>query len=117
VAALELILVLLAASAALQLAAERLAVPHPVLLVLGGAILAAIPGLPRPHLDPEIVFLEDVIADAVMRRIQRDLDLEQLLLESPEAMRDTVGMASETEEAEEAEDAEDAEGSERGSAR
>jgi hypothetical protein len=27
---------------------------------------------------------DDVIGDDVMRRLQRDLDLEQLLLESPE---------------------------------
>ena len=35
----------------------------------------------------ELVRLRDrnVISDTVMRRIQRDLDLEQILLESPEA--------------------------------
>ena len=55
--ALELILVLLAATAALHLLAVRLVVPTPVLLVLGGAILAAIPELPRPNLSPEVIFL------------------------------------------------------------
>ena len=55
--ALELILVLLAATAALHLLAVRLVVPPPVLLVIGGAILAAIPELPRPDLSPEVIFL------------------------------------------------------------
>ena len=55
--ALELILVLLAVTAALHLLAERLVVPTPVLLVLGGALLAVIPGLPRLVLSPEVVFL------------------------------------------------------------
>jgi len=57
VQALELILVLLAATAALHLLAVRLVIPPPVLLVLGGTILAAIPELPRPNLSPEVIFL------------------------------------------------------------
>ena len=55
--ALELILVLLAATAALHLLAVRLVLPTPVLLVLGGAVLALIPELPRPALSPEVIFL------------------------------------------------------------
>jgi Na+/H+ antiporter len=54
---LELVLILLAASVALQVAARRWRLPHPVLLVLGGAALALAPGLPRVSLDPEAVFL------------------------------------------------------------
>jgi CPA1 family monovalent cation:H+ antiporter len=57
VAALELILLLLAASAALRLAASRLAVPYAVLLVVGGLALAFTPGLPHPTLPPEVLFL------------------------------------------------------------
>src|SRR4051812_46241074 len=56
-AALELILALLAVVAALELVAERLTIPHPVLLVVVGAVLALVPGLPRPRLDPAVVFL------------------------------------------------------------
>jgi CPA1 family monovalent cation:H+ antiporter len=56
-AQLELILLLLAASVALQVLAMRLTLPHPALLVLGGAALALVPGLPRPGLDPEVIFL------------------------------------------------------------
>jgi CPA1 family monovalent cation:H+ antiporter len=55
--ALELILILLAASAALRMLAERLAVPYAVLLVVGGLLVALIPGLPHPTLSPEVLFL------------------------------------------------------------
>jgi len=57
VKALELVLVLLAATAAISVIAERLVVPSPVLLVLAGTILAFVPGLPRPRLSPEVIFL------------------------------------------------------------
>ena len=55
--ALELILVLLAASAALRVLAERLTIPYAALLVVGGFLLALIPGLPRVTLPPEVLFL------------------------------------------------------------
>jgi CPA1 family monovalent cation:H+ antiporter len=38
------------------LVARRLHVPYPILLVIGGLALAFVPGLPRPKLDPEMVF-------------------------------------------------------------
>ena len=53
----ETILGLLAAVAALALLARRLRVPYPILLVIGGLVLALIPGLPHVRLDPELVFL------------------------------------------------------------
>ncbi len=56
-AVITLILLLLAVSAALYLLALRLHVPHPVLLVIGGLLLAITPGLPRARLDPDIIFL------------------------------------------------------------
>src|SRR3954462_1745752 len=55
--ALTLILVLLGVAAALNVAAERLNIPHPVLLVLGGLALAFVPRLPTARLDPEVIFL------------------------------------------------------------
>ncbi len=55
--ALRLILVLLGAAAALNVAARRLNIPHPVLLVLGGLALAFVPRLPAARLDPDVVFL------------------------------------------------------------
>jgi CPA1 family monovalent cation:H+ antiporter len=57
VSALEVILFLLAVSAGLQVAARRWHIPHPALLVVGGAVLAVTPGLPRVELDPDTAFL------------------------------------------------------------
>jgi Na+/H+ antiporter len=53
----ELILGLLLAVAGLSLLSRKLPIPYPVLLVLGGLLLAVIPGLPRVRLNPELVFL------------------------------------------------------------
>jgi monovalent cation/hydrogen antiporter len=46
---LELVLMLLAVAAGLAVIAERLRVPYPILLVLGGLALAVVPGLPAPY--------------------------------------------------------------------
>jgi monovalent cation/hydrogen antiporter len=56
-AALELVLLLLAASSGVRLLADRWRVPYPSALVVGGAVLALIPGLPRAELPPDILFL------------------------------------------------------------
>ncbi len=55
--ALTLILVLLGVAAALNVAARRFNIPHPVLLVVGGLVLAFVPRLPTAQLDPEVIFL------------------------------------------------------------
>jgi monovalent cation/hydrogen antiporter len=55
--AVELVVILLAVSAALRLVARRLGVPHPVLLVLAGLALVFVPGLPRVEFDPDALFL------------------------------------------------------------
>jgi monovalent cation/hydrogen antiporter len=55
--ALELVLILFAATALLRLLADRLSVPLPTLLVLGGLGVALIPGLPRVTLAPQAIFL------------------------------------------------------------
>ena len=55
--ALELILLLLAVSAALRMLAAALAIPYAVLLVVGGLLLAFVPGLPHPDLPPDVLFL------------------------------------------------------------
>jgi len=57
VANLDLILVLLATGVALQVLAGRLGIPRPALLVIGGTALALVTGLPRPGLDPAVIFL------------------------------------------------------------
>ncbi|MFL5402598.1 MAG: Na+/H+ antiporter [Gemmatimonadales bacterium] len=54
---IDLILVLLTACVSLRVLAARFAVPHPSLLVLGGAALALVPGLPRSGLAPGVIFL------------------------------------------------------------
>jgi monovalent cation/hydrogen antiporter len=54
---LELILLLLAAAVTLQVLARRFNIPQPALLVVGGAALTLVPGLPRPVLNPEVIFL------------------------------------------------------------
>jgi NhaP-type Na+/H+ or K+/H+ antiporter len=53
----ELILALLAVAAAMEVLAYRAAIPHPVVLVLGGDVLAFIPDFPRLTLAPETLFV------------------------------------------------------------
>lgn len=52
----ELILLCLVAVALLAIVARRSHVPYPILLTLGGVVLALIPGLPAIELDPKLVF-------------------------------------------------------------
>jgi NhaP-type Na+/H+ or K+/H+ antiporter len=54
---IEAILILLVAVAALATLANKIKVPYPGLLVLGGLVLGFVPGLPRVELHPEVVFL------------------------------------------------------------
>jgi CPA1 family monovalent cation:H+ antiporter len=54
---IEVMLGLLAAVAGLALLSRRMPIPYPVLLVIGGLVIAIIPGLPHVPLNPEIVFL------------------------------------------------------------
>ena len=56
-AGLELVLICLGVSVALRLAAERVNVPYPTVLVVGGLLLAIIPGLPDVNLPPDVLFL------------------------------------------------------------
>src|SRR5437867_12441689 len=54
--AVEVILGLLLAVAALALTSRKIGIPYPILLVIGGLVLASIPGLPQIRLNPELVF-------------------------------------------------------------
>jgi CPA1 family monovalent cation:H+ antiporter len=54
---IEIILSLFAAVAALAYLANRLRVPYPIFLVLGGLALGFVPNLPRLALEPDVVFL------------------------------------------------------------
>src|ERR687885_1296815 len=48
---------LLVAVAGLSTLARHLSVPYPIVLVVGGALLGFVPGLPQVKLDPEVVLL------------------------------------------------------------
>lgn len=52
-----LVALLLCAVIAISAAAKRIGVPYPVALVIGGTLLAFVPGLPSFTLDPNVVFL------------------------------------------------------------
>src|SRR5438105_1758938 len=52
----ELILICLVTVALLALVARKLRVPYPILLTIGGVVLALVPGLPAIHLEPQLVF-------------------------------------------------------------
>lgn len=54
---LEIIILLLAVMLVLTTVAQRIMVPYPILLVIGGLVLALIPGVPTVTLDPDLVFL------------------------------------------------------------
>lgn len=53
----EILVLLLAAVAALALLAQRLSIPYPILLVLGGLAISFVPGLPAVKLNPEFALL------------------------------------------------------------
>jgi monovalent cation/hydrogen antiporter len=74
---LELFLLgLFVAVAGLSTLARRLSVPYPILLVLGGLALAAIPGIPEVKLEPDLVlviFLPPLLFYAAFQSSWRDL--------------------------------------------
>jgi monovalent cation/hydrogen antiporter len=53
----EVICTLLIVIAALVMLAKKVALPYPVLLVIGGLVLGLVPGLPALKLEPDMVFL------------------------------------------------------------
>jgi len=53
----EILVLLLTSVAALALLAQRLTIPYPILLVLGGLAISFVPGLPFVRLSPELVLL------------------------------------------------------------
>ena len=74
--ALEQILALFVVAVLLAAAARRVGAPYPVFLALGGALLAFVPGVPRPSLPPELVlalFVAPVLLDAAYDTSLRDL--------------------------------------------
>jgi monovalent cation/hydrogen antiporter len=56
-ATIEIVLGLLIAATALAMAARRIGLPYPIVLVLGGLVLGFVPGLPEVELEPDLVFV------------------------------------------------------------
>ncbi len=54
---LQVVLTLLVAVVFVGLAAHRLELPTPALLVVGGLVIALVPGLPRLRFDPHLIFV------------------------------------------------------------
>lgn len=76
VAKTELILICLVIVALLAIAARRIRIPYPILLTVGGVILALIPGLPAIELAPDLVFalfLPPLLYPAAVYTSWRDL--------------------------------------------
>ena len=72
----ELAIALLLFAALMSLWANRIGVPYPAMLALGGAILALIPQTPQVQLDPELalaLFVAPVLLDAAYDASPRDL--------------------------------------------
>ncbi len=53
---LPFMLAMVAAIVLLQLLANKLRVAYPILLVLAGLVVGFVPGLPRVHVDPDLIF-------------------------------------------------------------
>src|SRR5438552_160479 len=73
---IEVVLGLLVVVAALATIARKIQVPYPILLVVGGLVLALVPGLPRIEVDPNIIFvlfLPTLVYAAAFRTSLRDL--------------------------------------------
>ena len=82
---LDVILGLLVVVAALALLARKISVPYPILLVLGGLVLALIPGIPEVKLSPHLVFalfLPPLLYPAALYTSWRDFraDLRSIFL-------------------------------------
>src|SRR2546426_11439545 len=72
----EIILALLVAVVLVGIAARRLGVPSPVLLVIGGPGNALLPGLPRVAFEPNpifVVFIPPLLYPAALTASWRDL--------------------------------------------
>jgi CPA1 family monovalent cation:H+ antiporter len=54
---LEVVILLLAVALAVTTLAQKIFVPYPILLVIGGVVLGLVPGLPVVTLNPDLVFL------------------------------------------------------------
>src|SRR5215208_6291305 len=54
---IEVLIALVAVAAVLVRFADVIAIPYPIVLVMGGLAIGALPGAPELDLDPDVVFL------------------------------------------------------------
>jgi Na+/H+ antiporter len=75
----EFVILLLAAATVLIRLAESIAVPYPIVLVVGGLGIGLVPGVPEFELDPEavfVIFLPPLLHAAAWRSSPRELRAE-----------------------------------------
>jgi monovalent cation/hydrogen antiporter len=75
----EFVILLLAAATVLIRLADSIAVPYPIVLVVGGLAIGLVPGLPELELDPEavfVIFLPPLLFAAAWRSSPRELRAE-----------------------------------------
>src|SRR4051794_30725267 len=75
-ATFDLVIGMLFVGALLSLWANRIGVPYPALLALGGAVLAIVPGTPEVVLDPQLalaLFVAPTLLDSAYDASPRDL--------------------------------------------
>lgn len=75
-ALLQLVLLLLALVLVLGAFAKRLPIPYPIALVLGGLVLALMPGVPETHINKDVIFT--VVLPPVIWAAAYESDLRQL---------------------------------------
>src|SRR5947208_15280964 len=79
----ELFLICLVAVALLAIVARKIRVPYPILLTIGGVILALVPGLSAIQLDPQLgfsLFLPPLLYPSVVYPYLRDFQSYLLLI-------------------------------------
>ena len=75
----EFVILLLGAATVLIRLADSIAVPYPIVLVVGGLAIGLVPGLPELELDPEavfVIFLPPLLYAAAWRSSPRELRAE-----------------------------------------
>ena len=87
---IELILALLVAVTLLAMAARTVRVPYPILLVLGGVVLALMPAVPHVELAPELVFL--LFLPPLLYIAGFDTSLREVRVQLPSILSLAVGL-------------------------
>ena len=89
---LSAVLIVLVTVAILFEIARRLGVPFPSLFVLGGLVLGFVPGLPRIHLEPELVLL--VFLPPLLFTAAVDMPIRELRRNLAPLLRLSIGLVA-----------------------